>query len=186
MDKAAIGSAPPGAIEFGPHGRRLLAVCKVVAILGGLVFVALVVMSIVSIVGRKVASAPVPGDVELLQLCSAFAAAAFFAYCHLVGGDVKVDFFTHNLRPSIVHALDAIGSLAVGLFGALIAWRSFAGAMTVKDAGETTMILALPLWVGQMLMVPGFVLLAMAGLYMAVQHLRAAHRDPVAADEATR
>jgi TRAP-type C4-dicarboxylate transport system permease small subunit len=165
---------PGGSIQFGPQGRRLLAVCKVVAILGGLVFVALVVMSIVSIVGRKVASAPLPGDVELLQVCSAFAAACFFAYCHLVGGDVKVDFFTQHLRPSRVHALDMVGSLLVGLFGALIAWRAFAGAMAVKEAGETTMILSLPLWIGQILMVPGFVLLAIAGFYMAAQHLRAA------------
>jgi len=167
-------AGPPGALQFGPLGLRLLAVCKVVAILGGLVFVALVVMSIVSIVGRKVASAPLPGDVELLQVCSAFAAASFFAYCHLVGGDVKVDFFTQHLRPSRVHALDAIGSLLVGLFGALIAWRSFAGAMSVKESGETTMILQLPLWMGQILMVPGFVLLAAAGFYMAALHLRAA------------
>ena len=28
---------------------------------------------------------------------SAFAAASFFAYCHLNGGDVKVDFFTERL-----------------------------------------------------------------------------------------
>ena len=170
-----VADAPrTGPIEFGPQGRRLLALCKLVAIRGGLVFVALVVMSIVSIVGRKVASAPLPGDVELLQLCSAFAAASFFAYCHLIGGDVKVDFFTQHLRPSIVHTLDAIGSLSVGLFGALIAWRAFAGAITVKDAGETTMILSLPLWMGQMLMVPGFILLAIAGFYMAARHLRAA------------
>ena len=36
------------------------------------------------------------------------------------------------------------------------------------------MILDLPLWIGQMLMVPGFVLLAAAGLYKAAHHLRAA------------
>ena len=169
-----VAEAPPGSgLDFGPWGRRLLALCKLVAIMGGLVFVALVLMSIVSIVGRKIASAPLPGDVELLQVCSAFAAASFFAYCHLVGGDVKVDFFTQHLRPSRVHTLDAIGSLLVGLFGALIAWRSFAGAMSVKESGETTMILSLPLWVGQMLMVPGFVLLAAAGFYMVAHHLRA-------------
>ena len=123
---------------------------------------------------ERILGAVALGDVELLQLCSAFAAAAFFAYCHLVGGDVKVDFFTQHLRPSYVHTLDAIGSSLVGLFGALIAWRSFAGAITVKDAGETTMILSLPLWMGQMLMVPGFILLAIAGFYMAARHVQAA------------
>jgi TRAP-type C4-dicarboxylate transport system permease small subunit len=157
---------------FGPAGRRLLALSKAAAVGGGLVFVALVAMSIVSIVGRKLASAPVPGDVELLQVCSAFAASAFFAYCHLNQGDVKVDFFTHNMRAATVHLLDAVGSLLVGLFGALIAWRACLGALSVKASGETTMILGWPLWIGQMLMVPGFVLLAAAGLYMAGWHWR--------------
>jgi TRAP-type C4-dicarboxylate transport system permease small subunit len=158
---------------FGPVGRALLAVSKAAAIAGGLVFVALVLMSIVSIVGRKLFSMPVPGDVELLQVCSAFAAATFFAYCHLVGGDVKVDFFTHNLRAGKVHLMDAAGSLLVAAFGLLIAWRACAGALSVKESGETTMILGWPLWIGQMLMVPGFALLGLAGLYMAGMHWRA-------------
>jgi TRAP-type C4-dicarboxylate transport system permease small subunit len=173
MQEPIPGDSAGATAAFGPAGRALLNVCKFVAILGGLVFVALVVMSIISIVGRKLFSAPVPGDVEMLQVCAAFASATFFAYCHLNGGDVKVDFFTHNLAPAKVHLLDAIGSLLVGLFGALIAWRAWAGALTVKEAGETTMILGWPLWIGQMLMVPGFVLLAAAGLYMAGFHWRA-------------
>ncbi len=162
-------SGPPG---FGPVGLALRAVCKLVAVLGGLVFVGLVVMSIVSIVGRKLASAPVPGDVEVLQLCAAFAASAFFAYCHLNSGDVKVDFFTNNLPSRIVSRLDAFGSLLVGLFGALIAWRTAVGALSLKEVGETTAILGWPMWVGQMLMVPGFALLALAGFYMMWLHLR--------------
>jgi hypothetical protein len=70
-------------------------------------------MSIVSISGRKIASAPVPGDVELLQLCAAFASSSFFAWCHLNQGDVKVDFFTEHLAERWVHVLDALGSLLV-------------------------------------------------------------------------
>jgi TRAP-type C4-dicarboxylate transport system permease small subunit len=169
--EAAGGAALPA---FGRGGRALLAVCKASAIAGALVFVLLVAMSIVSIVGRKLFAAPVPGDVELLQVCSAFAAASFFAYCHLAGGDVKVDFFTHRLRPALVHRLDAAGSLLVGLFGALLAWRTLAGALSVKEAGDTTMILGWPLWIGQLLMVPGFALLALAGFYMAARHWQCA------------
>lgn len=161
---------------FGPFGRRLLLLCKVAAVAGTLVFTALVGMSIVSITGRKLWSAPVPGDVELLQICAAFAAATFFAYCHLNRGDVKVDFFTDRLPARAVHALDAIGSLLVGLFGALIAWRTGAGAAMLGQAGETSMILGLPLWLGQALMVPGFALLALAGLYMCGWHVRHARR----------
>ena len=46
--------------------------------------------------------------------------------------------------------------------------------MTVKEAGETSMILAWPVWIPQALMVPGFALLAVAGIYMFVHQLRMA------------
>lgn len=160
-------AAGPGS-GFGPFGRLLLAVSKWTAFAGGTVFTALVVMSVVSIVGRKLASAPVPGDVELLQLCAAFASATFFAYTHLMHGDVKVDFFTARLAPAKRAFLDAAGSLLVGLFGALIAWRAAAGALAVKEAGETSAVLGLPVWIAQILMVPSFALLAAAGFYMCV------------------
>lgn len=160
--------------EFGPGGRALLKISKFLAIGGGLVFVALVCMSIVSIVGRKLFSFVVPGDVEVLQMGAAFASAAFFAYCHMIHGDVKVDFFTHNLAPRKVALLDALGSLLIGLFGALIAWRTGVGALALREVHETSAILGWPVWVAQALMVPSFALLAVAGFYMFVHLLRLA------------
>ena len=164
---------------FGPGGRLLFAWSKYLAIFGGLVFVGLVAMSIVSIVGRKLFAWVVPGDVELLQMCAAFAASSFFAYCHMINGDVKVDFFTQTLAPRKVARLDAFGSLLVGLFGTLIAWRTAVGALSIKEVGETSAILGWPVWVAQALMVPGFLLLAAAGFYMCIFHLRVAARDSI-------
>ena len=92
----------------------------------------------------------------------------------LEGGDVKVDFFTAHAGPRVVHGLDALGSLLVGLFGALIAWRTGVGAAALREAGETSAILGWPVWVAQAAMVPGFVLMAAAGFYMCALHLRAA------------
>ena len=57
--------APAG---FGPAGRALLALSKLLSVVGGLVFVLLVTMSIVSITGRKLAASPVPGDVVVFPL----------------------------------------------------------------------------------------------------------------------
>jgi TRAP-type mannitol/chloroaromatic compound transport system permease small subunit len=116
-------------------------------------------------------------------MCAAFAASTFFAYCHLANGDVKVDFFTHNMAPRKVALMDAFGSLLVGLFGLLIAWRTAVGAISIKDVGETSAILGWPVWIAQALMVPGFLLLGIAGLYTCAWHLRTrrAARDGVSA-----
>ena len=165
MAEVADPQTPRPDASFGPYGRALVATARGFAVAGGLVFVGLVAMEIVSIVGRKLWSWSVPGDVEMLQMCAAFASASFFAYCHLAGGDVKVDFFTHRLAPRTVALLDAAGSTLVGLFGALIAWRSAAGALAVREVGETSAILGVPVWIAQGLMVPSFVLLAVSGAY---------------------
>jgi TRAP-type C4-dicarboxylate transport system permease small subunit len=184
MQEPIPGAAEAGITsQFGPAGRWLLRISKLFAIAGGLVFVVLVAMSIVSIVGRKLWSLPVPGDIEMLQMAAAFASASFFAYCHLNGGDVKVDFFTAKAGPVVVHSLDAFGSVLVGLFGCLIAWRAAVGALTVKAAGESSMILDWPLWIAQMLMVPGFVLMGLAGFFMAGVYWRARSAPTVEFDE---
>jgi TRAP-type mannitol/chloroaromatic compound transport system permease small subunit len=172
VDPPALGRG-----AFGSGGRKLLALCRVLAITGGLVFVGLVVMELVSIVGRKLFSWTVPGDVEILQMCAAFASATFFAYCHLVNGDVKVDFFTHNLALSRVALLDAAGSFLVGALGTLLAWRTASGAWSLREVGETSAILGYPVWIAQALMVPGFALLAVAGFFMSGHLLRAALRN---------
>lgn len=166
------GSAPqhhPGIAESGPFGRILLVTAKCFAFAGGLIFTGLVIMSIVSIVGRKLFNAPVPGDVEVLQMFAAFASASFFAYCHLMRGDIRVDFFTANLASASRCFLDAAGSLLVGLVGAVLAWRTGVGAISLREAGESSAILEVPVWIAQALMVPSFVLLALAGFYMCVQ-----------------
>ena len=159
----------PEIAESGPCGRALLATAKWLAFAGGLIFTGLVVMSIISIVGRKLFSAPVPGDVEVLQMFAAFASASFFAYCHLMHGEVKVDFFTANLAAPKRRFLDAVGSLLVGLVGTLLAWRTWVGALSLREGGESSAILEIPVWIAQALMVPSFILLALAGFYMCVQ-----------------
>lgn len=159
-DDHAAHPCPPG---FGRFGRALFRLSQALALAGGLVFVALVAMSIVSIVGRKIGLGPVPGDVELLQMSAAFAAAYFFAYCHLQGHDVRVDFFTARWPRAVRAGLDVASSLLLTVFGGLVAWRTAVGALSLQASGETSMILGLPAWMPLALIVPGFVLLGLAG-----------------------
>lgn len=155
-----------------PIGRILTAASRVLAIGGGLIFIALVAMSVASIVGRKIAAAPVPGDVEMLQMGAAVAASTFFAHCHMAQRNIRVDFFTAWLPAAWSDGLDAVGSLLLAIVGALVAARTLAGAATLREFGETSAVLAIPVWIAQILMVPGFLLMAAVGLYMAVWHGR--------------
>ncbi len=174
--------APPTA-AFGPWGRRLHALTRAFAIGGGLGFIALVAMSIISIVGRKLAAAPVPGDIELMQMGTAVSAAAMLAYCEMEHHHLRVDFFTTRVSPSTRHRLDALSHLLLAIVAAVIAWRTGAGALSLKEAGEASMMLLWPVWTVVAAMVPSFVLLAMAGLYNAGFYWSAASRPAEQAAE---
>ena len=155
--------------EFDVFGRALLRVSAFLAIIGGIVTVGIVAISLISLIGRKIAASPITGDVEMVQMLSAPAVACFFAYCHLTRGDVRVDIVADKLGPVWGMRLEALGSLLLGLVAALIAWRTAAGAVALEEVGETSALLAWPIWISQALVVPGFVLQAIAGLYMAAR-----------------
>ncbi len=160
--------------RHGPWGRMLYQLTRLFAIAGGLGFVALVIMSLISIVGRKIASTPVPGDIEVMQMGTAIASAAMLAYCEMERHHLRVDFFTANISPRLREQLDALSHLLLALVAVLVAWRTGAAALSLKEAGETSMILAWPVWVVVAALVPSFLLLALAGVYNAVRHWQTA------------
>ena len=160
--------------SHGPWGQKLYSLTRLFAIAGGIGFIALVVMSLVSIVGRKLASMPVPGDIEIMQMGTAVASAAMLAYCEMERHHLRVDFFTASVSEPIRERLDSASHLLLALFAALIAWRTSAAALSLHEAGETSMILAWPVWLVVAGLVPSFILLAVAGIYNAALHWKAA------------
>jgi hypothetical protein len=59
---------------------------------------------------------------------------------------------------------------------ALIAWRTGAGALSIKEVEKTSPVLAVPVCAAQALMVPGFVLLSVAGFCLCARYLKLADR----------
>ena len=84
-----------------PTGRLLFAVSRALAILGGLLGCLMAALVTVSVAGRYLISAPIPGDYDLVGIVSGCAIFAFLPYCQLTRGNVVVDFFTHGLSPRI-------------------------------------------------------------------------------------
>ena len=148
-------------------GKWLGRVCRWFAVTGGAVLVAMTLMSVASIAGRSLLGKPVPGDFELIQIGCAICVAAFLPWCQMQGGNIIVDFFTVRVSDRAQAWLDVFGALLLAAVMLLVAWRTGVGALTVKAAGETSMIMGFPSWIGYAFMVPGFALTALAGLYTA-------------------
>ena len=147
------------------------------AILGGLCASAVALMTVVSIAMRSLLSRPIQGDVELTQLGIALCISLCLPWCQLHGANIIVDFFTQRASQRTVRGLDAVGGLLMALMVGLLAWRTGAGAIAVGGAGETSMILGLPMWWIYAALAPG---LALAGVIALVQAgLRLAGRNPM-------
>lgn len=142
------------------------------ALIGGLVASALAVLTVVSVVGRAVVSKPIPGDVELMQMGIALCISLCLPWCQLHGSNIIVDFFTEKMGRRSTRALDGIGSILLAVMCLLLAWRTAAGALGVAEAGETTMIIGLPMWWAYAMLAPGLALTALIAFWQGARQLR--------------
>jgi TRAP-type C4-dicarboxylate transport system permease small subunit len=157
-ERAAPGARP------GPLGRTLHLVAAGIALIGGAILVALTVLTVISVIGRTLLSAPIPGDFELIEIGMAVAIFSFLPYCQIVRGNVIVDFFTARAGPRLRALLDAAGNLIYTLIAALLTWRVALGGLEVRSYSETTMVLRVPVWWGY---VPAVLCLAFLTLVCA-------------------
>jgi TRAP-type C4-dicarboxylate transport system permease small subunit len=142
------------------------------AIAGGLCASVVALMTIVSIVGRSWFHFPIPGDVELTQLGIAFSISLCLPWCQMHGGNIIVDYFTQRSGTRARQLMDGVGCLLLALMVGLLSWRTAAGALAVRAAGETSMILGLPGWWVYAFLAPGLALSCLIALVQATWHWR--------------
>jgi TRAP-type C4-dicarboxylate transport system permease small subunit len=175
------------------YAIRLLA--RSTAILGGLVLVALVGLTTVSILGRTLNDflhghfattvfgafaqklidlgiGEVSGSYELLEAGVAFAIFSFFPVCQLYGGHATVDVFTARLPPKTTRALMAFWEVILAAVLILISVQLFGGVQRYFGNGETTLFLQFPVWWAYAASFAASVVTCIVAFYCAVMRLR--------------
>ena len=143
------------------------------------------IMTVVSIIGRKLIWAglgPVPGDIELVELACVTAVFAFLPWGQINRGQVTVDVLVDRFSPRLRAFFGLLGDSAIAIAALIIVWRLWKGfgekfphgsdAMRALLAmgdrpfyTETTFILALPLWIGYAFAMIGATMFAIVSLY---------------------
>jgi TRAP-type C4-dicarboxylate transport system permease small subunit len=144
--------------------RTARAAAAAFALAGGALLLLAAAVTVVSVIGRWLLSTPVPGDVELVQLGIAAALSLFLPYCQLHGSHLIVDIFTARTATSAQRQLDRIAQLLAAAVLGLLALRAGAGVADLQAAGETSMVLGVPLWLAYAAMVPSLALAALIAL----------------------
>ncbi|MEJ8473283.1 TRAP transporter small permease [Roseibium algae] len=139
---------------------------RVSAAAGGAVIFGVALTVAVSVVMRNVGLRGVRGDFELVEMSCAFAAGFFLPLCQLNKGHVMVDLFTGWLPVEANRQIDAFWTLLFAVGWLLLSYFTLHGLFEIKDYGDRTMLLSLPLWWA---FVPAVVGTALSGLIAIAQ-----------------
>ncbi|WP_188965359.1 TRAP transporter small permease [Neoroseomonas lacus] len=100
-----------------------------------------------SVLMRWLASAPITGDVEMVQIGGGLAVLGFLAYGTLMRSNIFVDSFTTWLPRRVTQAIDGFWNLVWGVTALVLAERMAVGATEALGNGSTTMgLLGIPIW----------------------------------------
>ncbi|NKX45705.1 TRAP transporter small permease [Roseicyclus persicicus] len=164
---------------------------RLMAILGGLVLTALVVLTCVSVLGRGLNTlghsdlmeglapglaawligtgvGPVTGDYELVEAGIAFAVFAFLPICQLAAAHATVDVFTNLLPGRTNRWLTAFWEVVLALVIVVIGWRLYLGFVEKIDNGQTTFLLQFPIWWAYGASFAASVVAGLVGVYCGV------------------
>ena len=155
-----------------PVGRALFFCAYVLILFGGFLMAALTVMSVISVLGRYLFSAPVPGDFELVTMGTAIAVFLFLPYCHLQRGNVVVDLFLSWAPRKVQVFFDGVSGLLLAAIAGVLSWRMAQGGLDMHRYNEVSYILALPIWPVFPIAVLALALLAASCLYTAFRDFR--------------
>lgn len=154
---------------LSPVYRAVRAVAMVMAILGGVVLTALILMVCLSILGRTATSVlhsgfmqanlpalanwllatgvgPIRGDYELVESGMAFAIFAFLSWCHLTGGHATVDLLVERFPARLRRWIEAAIALVFAVVLVVIALKLHEGMDAQMRRRTTTFLLQYPVW----------------------------------------
>jgi len=147
-------------------------VSHAVAMFGGCTILAAALLIIVSISMRRLFSASVPGDVELIQTATAVAAFAFLPIGQLSRSTIVVDTFTQRLPERIRDYFDAFWDSLYAAIAAVLSWRLAVGALHAIRSHTMTTVLGLPIGWFMLLSAVMLLILALTALVTMSRLLR--------------
>lgn len=141
------------------------------ALVGGALLLAAIAMSLTSMLGRRLWSAPITGDMELLQMTMAVAVACFLPLCEINDRHIRVDIVATFLPERVNRALLVLSHLMLALVCALLTWRTGMLAMDSFAYNGQSVQLGLSEGLFQVAMLPGIALMGVCALYQSLYRL---------------
>lgn len=170
--------------------RSVFLLARTMAVLGGIVLAALILLTGASVTGRVLNGflhgefmqrlapgfsdwalglgiGPINGDFELVEAGMAFAIFAFLPLCQVTAGHATVDVFTAWLGPRANRTLRAAIEVVFAAALIVIAMQLYEGTLSKHRSGQLTFLLQTPVWWNYAASLVGAVIAALVAVFMA-------------------
>ena len=136
------------------------------ALVSGITVFLLMVLAVVSVSGRNVLNAPLPGYVDWIEFAMPLIAFMGISYTQRSGGHIRMDILVGQLKGRPLWAAEIVTTLVTLLLIVLLIWGSWAHAMRSLDfaaplwSRDSSIDIKLPLWPAKLLAPIAFSVLA--------------------------
>lgn len=141
------------------------------ALIGGVMLLLLVVMTILSVIGRGINAyglGPIPGDFELVEFGSALVIFWILPWAQVRHGHVAVDVLARHFPPKLNRIIAMISQVLIAVMAVFIARQLTLGFFDKLHYGEMSFILMMPVWWGYAAVLPGVYLWVLTALMTLV------------------
>ena len=126
-----------------PFWRFVDRIQELMKIIGAVCLVGMMLLTCADVIGRLFGH-PIFGSVEIVGFMATLAVVMALPYTHKVEGHIGVEIFVRLLSEKTQTKIEiCTGILSLALF-AIVTWRMWVYASTMKQSGEVSMNLELP------------------------------------------
>lgn len=147
------------------------------AIVGGLILLAIVALTCVSIIGRAlvpfdIGAGPIRGIYDMTEIGMAAAIFAFLPWAQFKDAHARVDLFQSAMPQSMDRVLDLLFNAAMLVVASVGTYRLYLGMQDKLSYGETTLIAQIPVWQGYAASLVGGVGFILIAAFCIVRSIR--------------
>ena len=159
--------------------RALFRVETAMALVGGIAVFCLMLLAVFSVGGRNFFNQPLRGYVDWIEQAMPFIALLGVAYCHRLGGHIRMDIVVSRLQGRALWFFELISTLCVLVLMVLLLWGSWAHFQRSFDFGrplwsaDSTMDIGLPIWPAKLVVPVAFAVLCLRLMVHVVGYCRA-------------
>lgn len=124
-----------------------------------LVILAMMLLAVVQVLGRKLFNFPVPGYVDWVEFFMAIFVFLSIAYCQKLGGHVRMEIVISRFSGRALYFCEIIGTVVALFVIGVLTYYAYTHFLRAWEIGDSSIDIQLPIWPGKLMVAFAFVTL---------------------------